>query len=263
MISSEPILSWDGIAHWYFKALNYHQGGSYEDLKNLPLAYYPHLGGYLWNFFWTNSTLNLEYQGRFFYIFIFLSSIFSATDQFTKKIGLHFKIIITLIFVFFVTDKFILGGYQEYFLFYLFYCFSFLFYQTQKSKNSSYFFFFLITSSALIMFWVKQEGFFYIIILMILLFFFIKENYYKKFILLIFFLIFLYFFIQLKTYFHGSFSFNEEILHSGLFKYLNLKLLLFSIFDITFEILKTFIKYPLWIIVTFILTFSFIKKKKN
>jgi len=262
MISSEPLLSWDGIAHWYYKALNYHQDGSYEDLRNLPFAYYPHLGGYLWNFFWTNSPLNLEYQGRFFYIFIFLSSIFSATDQFTKKIGLHFKIVITLIFVVFTTDKFILGGYQEYFLFYLFYCFSFLFYQIQKSKKNSYFNFFLISSSILLMFWVKQEGFFYAIMLMILLFFFVQEKYYKKFIFLFFFLIFLYFFIQLKTYFHGNFSFNEEILHSGLLKYLNLKLLLFSIFDITFEILKAFIKYPLWIIITFILAFTFVQNKK-
>jgi hypothetical protein len=189
MISSDPILSWDGIGHWYYKALNYHQGGTYENLKNLPIAYYPHLGGYIWSFFWANSLLNLEYFGRFFYIFIFLSSIFSATNRLDKKINFHFKIVITLIFVIFATDKFILGGYQEYFLFYLFYTFSFLFYQVQKLKKKPYLEYFLIISSVLLMFWVKQEGFFYVIILAILLFFFIQKEIYKRFMLLVFFLI--------------------------------------------------------------------------
>jgi len=261
MISSEPILSWDGIAHWYYKALNYHQGGSYEDLRNLPFAYYPHLGSYIWNFFWTNSLLNLEYFGRFFYVFIFLSSIFSAMDRLDKKISLYFKIIITLIFVIFATDKFILGGYQEYFLFYLFYSFSFVLYQVQKSKKNSYFEYFLIISSVLLMFWVKQEGFFYVVILTIILFFFIQKEVYKRFLLLVFFLISLYFFTRLKIYFHGNFSFNEQIFHSGLMKYLDSKTLALSLFNITVEILKAFIKYPLWIIITLILAITFLKNK--
>jgi hypothetical protein len=261
MISSDPILSWDGIGHWYYKALNYHQGGTYENLKNLPIAYYPHLGGYIWSFFWANSLLNLEYLGRFFYIFIFLSSIFSATNRLDKKINFHFKIVITLIFVIFTTDKFILGGYQEYFLFYLFYSFSFLFYQVQKLKKKSYLEYFLIISSVLLMFWVKQEGFFYVIILAILLFFFIQKEIYKRFVLLVFFLISLYFFSQIKIYFHGNFSFNEEIFHSGLMRYLDFKTLLFSLFNITVEILKAFIKYPLWIIITLVLVITFLKNK--
>jgi hypothetical protein len=262
LISAEPNLSWDGISHWYQKALNYHQGGSYEDLKKVPFAYYPHLGGYVWNFFWSNSFLGLEYSGRFFYIFIFLSSIFSAADQFSEKIGLNFKIIITLIFVVFATDKFILGGYQEYFLFYLFYCFSFIFYQIQNSKKNSYFQYSLIISSVLLMFWVKQEGFFYVIILAILLLIFAKENFYKKFICGVFFLLALYLFTQLRIHYHGNFSFNEEIIHSGLARYLDAGVFLSSLINITLEILKAFIKYPLWIIITLFGTITFAKNKK-
>ena len=33
------------------------QGGSYEDIANVPFSYYPHLGTYLWGYFWSNSFL--------------------------------------------------------------------------------------------------------------------------------------------------------------------------------------------------------------
>ena len=51
LMASDPKLTWDGIAHWYWKAMNYNQLGSFENLKNMPMAYYPHLGSYIWGFF--------------------------------------------------------------------------------------------------------------------------------------------------------------------------------------------------------------------
>jgi hypothetical protein len=50
-IAQSAILTWDGAAHWFFKAQNFYQGNEYKDLKNLPFNYYPHLGPYIWAFF--------------------------------------------------------------------------------------------------------------------------------------------------------------------------------------------------------------------
>lgn len=65
-IVSNPTLGWDGVAHWFFKVQTYFQDGNFKNLKNLPYDYYPHLGTYVWAYFWKNSFLQFEYYGRFF-----------------------------------------------------------------------------------------------------------------------------------------------------------------------------------------------------
>ena len=111
-ISSNPKLGWDGIGHWYYKALNYNQGGTYENLKNSPVPYYPHLGPYIWSVFWSVNKLNHEYFGRIFYIFIFIISIFSASDKLSIKIAFNTKLFITLILLTLTFDRFLISGYQ-------------------------------------------------------------------------------------------------------------------------------------------------------
>jgi len=48
----DPILTWDGISHWFFKAQIFYQNGEYSQLKEVPSNHYPHLGSYVWAFFW-------------------------------------------------------------------------------------------------------------------------------------------------------------------------------------------------------------------
>ena len=161
-LAYDPTLSWDGIEHWFWKALNYNQSGSYENLKNMPLAYYPHLGSYIWGFFWSINPINLEYLGRFFYILIFLIPFFSASYR-LGNVKDEYKIIIILILVTLALDRFLLGGYQEFFLFYLFYMFSLICY-IKESKNNILLTILIFISCSL-MIWIKQEGLFYLIIL--------------------------------------------------------------------------------------------------
>jgi hypothetical protein len=91
-IAYYPLLSWDGAVHWVYKALNYYQGETYENLKNVPMEYYPHLGGFMWFYFWKNSILQLEYFGRFFFSFLFLITIFSLFDYLSERFKLSEKI---------------------------------------------------------------------------------------------------------------------------------------------------------------------------
>lgn len=261
-IASNPLLTWDGIAHWYYKALNFNQGETYTNLKNLYFSYYPHLGSYIWNFFWTNSILNIEYFGRFFFIFIFLSTIFSATNKLSIKIRFYQKLIITLILVIFINDLFLLGGYQDYFIFYLFYCFALLIFKINDLDKEKIILTFLILATTLLMFWVKQEGFFYTLILAFILIWFLKTSIFLKLIYFLFIVVSFYSSVQLKIHFHGNFSFNEAILHDGLLRYLDPVIFIKSIYFISLEIFKSFIKYPIWILATLILFFDTIFMKK-
>ena len=53
-IAQKAYLDWDGLAHWVIKAQVFFQGGEYKNLESVPFNYYPHLGPYLWAFFWKN-----------------------------------------------------------------------------------------------------------------------------------------------------------------------------------------------------------------
>jgi hypothetical protein len=248
LIAHNPILAWDGIAHWYLKANNFYQNGSYKDLYNLPFNYYPHLGPYVWSYFWKNSFLDLEYFGRFFFIFIFLVSIFSACDQLSAKFSNIQKNIITLFLIYLTSNLFLFSGYQEYLIFFIFYTFV-RFYQISfllKHSQRSFFIIFLLLISNLIL-WIKQEGFFYYIILNLILLFHYKNNVIKnKFYIFLFFL-FLFFFIFIKINFLGSLKFNENIINHELINNLNILILFKKIFLIFKYILISFFKYPIWI----------------
>ena len=248
LISHNPILSWDGIAHWYLKARNFYQDGSYHNLYNLPYNYYPHLGPYVWAYFWKNSFLDLEYFGRFFFIFIFLVSIFSASEQLSSKFSDLQRNIITLFLIYLTTNLFLFGGYQEYLLFFIFYTFV-RFYRISffsNPKEINIFLIFLLLSSNLIL-WSKQEGFFYYIILNLILIFHYKNNVLKNKSYTILFFLFLSFFVYIKIYFLGSLKFNENIINYELINNLNILVLFKKILLISKYIIISFLKYPIWI----------------
>ena len=167
VLLKKAFLEWDGLAHWLFKSTVYFQGGTYEDLVGLPFDYYPHLGTYIWAFFWKNSLLQIEYYGRLFYVFIFIISIFTLRHKLTKKFSEFNKDVIIFILILLSSNIFLFGGYQEYFLFVIFFTFSHFFLKFFYVKKVDFYFFpeiFLILTSLCIM-WIKQEGFFYYIIL--------------------------------------------------------------------------------------------------
>ena len=250
-IAQSAILTWDGAAHWFFKAQNFYQGSEYKDLKNLPFNYYPHLGPYIWAFFWKNSFLQLEYSGRFFFIFIFLVSIFSLGQQLNSKFSNIEKTLLTFLFVYLSTNLFLFGGYQEYLIFFVFFSFSRLFFLSQYLKKNNFYDFtpaFLLLASHLVL-WTKQEGFFYYIILNLIFLLHYKKHLYYKFVYLILSLVLLLIFIYTKIYFFGSLKFYETIIHADLINNFNLLIVSKKIFLILKYIFISFAKYPIWILI--------------
>ena len=84
---SNPILAWDGLENWFFKAQNFFYNYNFFDLSGLKgnNNYYPHLGTLVWGFFWKNSFLQYEYLGRLFYIYIYLLSVFSICELISNQ----------------------------------------------------------------------------------------------------------------------------------------------------------------------------------
>ena len=117
---SNPILAWDGLENWFFKAQNFFYNFNFFDLKDLKgnNNYYPHLGTFIWGFFWKNSFLQYEYFGRLFYIYIYLLSIFSICELIENKNQI--KIVILSLIIILSFDEFLFRGYQEVLLFSLF-----------------------------------------------------------------------------------------------------------------------------------------------
>ena len=261
-IIKNAYLDWDGLAHWIFKASVYYDGGEYKDLVGLPFDHYPHLGSYIWAFFWKNSLIQNEYSGRLFFIFIFLISIFSLTSQFNKKFSNFEKLFFIFVIVYLSTNLFLFGGYQEYFLFFIFFCFShFLikFFLSKKINNLNYYPEILILLTANTIMWIKQEGFFYYIILNLLFLIHAKRDFLNKFIFTIFALVILFCFFYVKNIYFGSVEFSESIINDETFKNFQFKYLIGKIFIICKYFLITFFKYPIWILILLSILYICIK----
>ena len=250
-IAQISILTWDGAAHWLFKAQNFYQGNEYKNLVNLPANHYPHLGSYVWAFFWKNSLLKLEYFGRFFFIFIFIVSIFSLGQQLNKNFSTLEKLFITFAITAFSTNIFLFGGYQEYLIFFTLFVFSRLFFLLLKNSQFSNFIMILLLLTANLLLWVKQEGFFYYIFLNLIFIFHLKNKFYYRFYYIIISVSFLLIFISIKIHFFGSFRFNENVIHPNLFDNYNIIILFNKILMIAKYILISFFKYPIWLIIIF------------
>jgi hypothetical protein len=110
-IASFAALEWDGLANWFYKVQIFYQQGSLKDLNNVPYSFYPHLGAYIWAFFWKTSYTEYEYLGRFFYIIIFIISSLTISNRIKNE---KIKIIFFVCFVLFLTEWTLFGGYQEY-----------------------------------------------------------------------------------------------------------------------------------------------------
>ena len=162
IIVKNAYLEYDALAHWIFKVKVFYQGGSIENLKNIPFDYYPHLGSYIWAFFWKSSFLEYEYIGRLFYIYIFLICIFSLYPSFSKKFSDLEKLILIFVLTFISTNIFLFGGYQEYLIFFCFFCFSNFFKKFNElntSFKSNIYPEIIIILISNILIWIKQEDY--------------------------------------------------------------------------------------------------------
>ena len=241
-------LEWDGLAHWIFKSSVYFNGGQYKDLVGLPFDYYPHLGPYLWSFFWKNSILQIEYSGRIYFVFIFLIAIFSLISKIKSKNPDFQKLIVLFVITYFSTNFFLFGGYQEYLIFFIFFCFALFFvrfFLENKEYNLNFYPELILILATNLILWIKQEGFFYFIILNIVFLFHAKRKLLHKFFFMIVTILLGIIFIYVKNLYFGSLKFNADIINQETYKIIELKYLLTKILVITKYFLISLLKYPI------------------
>lgn len=255
-IAADPTLSWDGLENWYFKAQNFFYNYNFFDLKNIPgLDYYPHLGTFLWGFFWKNSLLQYEYLGRFVNIFIFLLSIFSITSLLSKDD--YLKPIITALLILLCFDVFLFRGYQEILVFSFFIFISKYFYLFILNKNKfSLLVCFLFLN---ILPWLKNEGYIFVFIFTLSLLFLINKIPKKKEVLLFIFLSWV--LIAIKKFIFFKFL-NLNMFHASDFKF-SLDLYIVASFFLLLAkgFVVAFFKYKIYIFL--LISFLFLFKTKN
>ncbi len=252
LIVKNGYLEYDALAHWIYKVKVFYQGGTVLNLKGLPYDYYPHLGSYLWAFFWKNSLIQNEYLGRLFFLYIFLISIFSIKSKLSNNFSNYEKILIIFLIFFLSTNVYLFGGYQEYFLFFCFYCFSNFFYKfniLNKYPKNKYIPEIIILLILNLFIWIKQEGLFYFIILGFLFLAHSKRSSLSKSFHFVMSISLILSFIFVKNYYFGALEFNDKIINSETLKNLQLSYLISKIIIITKYFIISFFKYPLWLLI--------------
>ena len=245
---------WDGIAHWFFKTKSFYEGYGIENIKNLPASQYPHLGTYVWAFFWKNSFFEYEYFGRLIYIFFYILSIFVSVNLFKKrnKFINFFTVIILLILTY---DEFLFGGYQEYFLFSFGIIFSKIIINTLNKNPTNFEITILLLTGNLFM-WFKDEGLFYFVIL-IGLFTIYQKKKVGIFILPFFSLILIFSQYLTQQYLIEVYALQESINKINFFQFFDLIFLFERILLISKYLSISIIKYPVWIV--FVLSIILLK----
>jgi hypothetical protein len=259
-IAYDPILAWDGAHHWLMKAKVFFDGGYIKNIKGVMMDHYPHLGTYLWAFFWKNSYMQIEYFGRFVFIFLFIISFFSCFYNFPSYSKLT-KCCLILILIYLTTDLLLLKGYQEYLLFFSFYACSRIFITFERSilkkKNNNLFYLLLFGLTTNIFLWTKQEGFFHFFIINAIFLFHSKLRFSYKFIYIFLFVFFITFFLFIKNYFFDSFHFTEDIIKPSLLENLKPNILATKLLLITKYICISIFKNPIWLVIMFSTFFLF------
>lgn len=253
-------LEWDGLAHWFYKTKLFYYNVDIMQLSNLNFTHYPHLGPYLWSFFWKVSIIQKEYLGRIYLVFLYVSTLILVLNFFKLK-NISFKIII-LIFLYALSyDKFLFSGYMEYFLFvYTFLCSYILYRIILNNYIIDYYIFFSV--SALLP-WFKFEGLFIFILLNLSLLVFTNIRIKNKIFYFSALLVYVFLFYKIRDYIVDQ----KYIVETINFKNLINLFFLNQFFDRTFIITKglviSFFKYPFYFLYFFsIIIFFFSKKKK-
>ena len=241
-------LEWDGL-FWIEKSLIFFNGSGIENLKDTNPKGYPHLGSYLWAFFWKNSLIELEYFGRFFYIYIYTVSIFlisNILDISNKNI----KFLVILFLILLTYDLYLFSGYQEYLIFSTLIIASRLIFIINLDNLKSLKLFSLIIFVLYLNCWFKNEGLIYFILFSFTFIIFKDIDNKKK--ALIIAIVPLLIFIQyfLEKNFIGYYNLTGANQIENIFNILaNYKILFLNFSKIIYHLIISFLKYPLWILV--------------
>ena len=242
-------LEWDGH-HWIEKVLVFFKNNEIKDLKNVLIHnHYPHLGSYLWAFFWKNSFLELEYFGRFFYVYFYIVAIFLIFNS-LKLDNIIIKLFTILFFILITYEPYLLAGYQEYLIFSSLIFASRYISMIDFKAPVNLRFIFLILLILYTICWFKDEGIVYFLIFNIILIRFLNISNFSK-INLIFCLIGL-LILQyvLQKYLIGIYDFPQRTSLIDVLKDVtNIKILFTKLSQIFMHCVIAFIKYPLWLII--------------
>jgi len=165
-VAGELNLGWDAKYFYYIKALFFIENQHFGDLNKFTAnVWHPHLGSFLWAFFWNLMPIKLEYFGRLFYIFIFCFSIFYICHNNFKD-----KFIGNIIFILIISISYAYGqfsGLQDILIF------SFLvilskYFSLLKNSNIAWYVLFILLGCNLII-WFKFQGIVHSTILVLLL----------------------------------------------------------------------------------------------
>lgn len=208
-------LGWDAKFFWFLKTINFYQGAGIENLHQVPAFDYPHLGSFIWSFFWKFPLNKFEYLGRIYYICFYVISIVAFFEIF--KISNLYKIILIILTVLLTYSLELFSGNQEILIFSFILLaakFSYSIFEDKIDNNLKTHKILLLLLILTVCSWIKMEGLFFV-----------------GFILFLIFIL-------------GNISKNQKIfLLSGVFFIILGRFLLFKIFDSgleSFEFDKTF-----------------------
>ena len=224
---------------------------------------YPHMGGYVWAFFWKNSFLELEYFGRLFYVYFYLISIFTIFNVLNYKSE---KILFIMIFfvILLTYDPYLFAGYQEYLIFSTLLVSSRFIFEINFSNKIEYRKIFLVLFTMSIAMWFKDEGMFYFLIFGTLLILMTKNSLKSKISLILMVLIVIYIQQFLQKNIIGIYGFNVDFLSErSLSQLLDINFILFKSIAITKHLFIAFIKYPIWLLILFSIFIININDKKS
>ena len=169
-------LGWDAQSIWFPKAISFYNDESLTEISKFSRhPEYPFFGSLSWAFFWKFFHLEKEYIGRFFYLLIFLISIFNFVD--ILRISKTKKFLLSLIIISLIYDYWHFRGYQEIIIFSLILIISkYLYFIFCENETKIKFLIIILISSNLVI-WTKNEGIFFILFIHFLLLF---SKYEKK-----------------------------------------------------------------------------------
>ena len=262
-ISSNLTLEWDGAAVWIYRTLNFVSENNFKNLSEVPGDIsYPHLGSYLWAFFWKNSIFHGEYVGRIFFIYSFCLSILILINS--VKINLFKKILLSITFFIISLDYYLFSGYQEYLVFSFLICIFYFYFKYVDKKNFLFLVPVFLFMNATI--WVKNEATFFILFFLLFVYFdnFINKRkidrnilllsiFYITIVLIKYYIFYENFYVINKGWVDYEVNSFEKLFHSGYF------------FERLIAIIKAIfvalIKCKIFLI--FFLTIIFFSNKKN
>lgn len=166
--------------------------------------------------------------------------------------------------VIFLTEFTLFGGYQEYFIFSLITIFSsFFFFYGEEFKNNKIKFSILYLIILSILPWIKDEGLFGSFLLLFLIIFSKKYKLKELVAFIIFFLFLLICNYFLEQNIKGNIGWQFEFELKNINNLLNLNIAFTLFFNLLFEVIKCFIRYPIWIGILLSVIILNIYKKQN